>query len=156
MCARTRAQLRENTDQQQLIFLWLPEKGSHIAFTWPFLHFLTLRAAVAAKLLFQFKSDLELKCVSHLGLHLGRPNFTRQPPSFWIKNILFPKNSFLWLPEKVGHFVFTWPFLHFFTLPAAVAAKLLFQFKSDLEFKCVSHLGLHLGRPNFTRQPPTF
>ena len=34
------------------------------------------------------------------------------------------------------------PFVHFLTLPAAVAAKLLFQFKSDLEFKCVSHLGL--------------
>ena len=62
----------------------------------------------------------------------------------------------LWLPEKGSHIVFTWPFLHFLTLPAAVAAKLLFQFKSDLEFKCVSHLGLHLGRPNFSRQPPTF
>ena len=43
-----------------------------------------------------------------------------------------------------------------FDTPAAVAAKLLFQFKSDLEFKCVSHLSLHLGRPNFPRQPPTF
>ena len=61
-----------------------------------------------------------------------------------------------WLPEKGSHIVFTWPFVHFLTLPAAVAAKLLFQFKSDLEFKCVSHLGLHLGRPNFPRQPPTF
>ena len=61
-----------------LIFLWLPEKGSHIVFTWPFLHFLTLPAAVAAKLLFQFKSDPEFKCVSHLGLHLGRSNFPRQ------------------------------------------------------------------------------
>ena len=55
-----------------------------------------------------------------------------------------------------SHIVFTWPFLHFLTLPAAVAAKLLFQFKSDLEFKCVSYLGLHLGRPNFPRQPPSF
>ena len=43
-----------------------------------------------------------------------------------------------------------------FDTPAAVAAKLLFQFKSDLRFKCVSHLSLHLGRPNFPRQPPTF
>ena len=60
------------------------------------------------------------------------------------------------LPEKGSHIVFTWPFVHFSTLPAAVAAKLLFQFKSDLEFKCVSHLGLHLGRPNFPRQPPSF
>ena len=49
--------------------------------------------------------------------------------------------------------VFTWPFLHFSTFPAAVAAKLQFQFKSDLEFKCVSHLGLHLCRPNFPRHP---
>ena len=64
--------------------------------------------------------------------------------------------EFLWLPEKGSHIVFTWPFVHFLTLPAAVAAKLLFQFKSDLEFKCVSHLDLHLGRPNFPRQPPTF
>ena len=63
-------------------FLWLPEKGSHIVVTWPFLHVLTLPAAVAAKLLFQFKSDLELKCVSHLGLHLGRLNFPQQPPTF--------------------------------------------------------------------------
>ena len=62
----------------------------------------------------------------------------------------------LWLPEKGSHITFVWPFVHFLTLPAAVAAKLLFQFKSDLEFKCVSHLGLHLGRPNFPRQPPTF
>ena len=116
-----------------LLSLWLPKKGSHIVFTWPFLHYLTLSAAVAAKLLFQFKSDLEFKCVSHLGLHLGHPNFPRQPPSFQIKNILFPKNSFfLWLPEKGSHIVFTWPFVHFLTLPAAVAAKLLFQFKSDL------------------------
>ena len=66
----------------QSILLWLPEKGSHITFVWPFVHFLTLPAAVAAKLLFQFKSDLEFKCVSHLGLHLGRPNFPRQPPTF--------------------------------------------------------------------------
>ena len=65
-----------------LTLLWLPEKGSHITFVWPFVHFLTLPAALAAKLLFQFKSDLEFKCVSHLGLHLGRPNFPRQPPTF--------------------------------------------------------------------------
>ena len=64
--------------------------------------------------------------------------------------------ALLWLPEKGSHIVFTWPFLHFLTLPAAAAAKLPFQFKSDLEFKCVSHPGLHLGRPNFPRQPPTF
>ena len=50
--------------------------------------------------------------------------------------------QFLWLPEKVSHIVFTWPFLHFLTLLTAVAAELLFQFKSDVEFKCVSHLGL--------------
>ena len=37
--------------------------GSHIVFIWPFLHFLTLATAAAAKLLFQFKSDLEFKCV---------------------------------------------------------------------------------------------
>ena len=65
-----------------IYFLWLPEKGSHIVFTWPFLHFLTLLTAVAAKLLFQFKSDLEFKCVSHLGLHLGHTNFPPQPPTF--------------------------------------------------------------------------
>ena len=34
------------------------------------------------------------------------------------------------------------------TLLTATAAKLLFQFKSDLEFKCVSHL----GHTNFPRQ----
>ena len=50
---------------------------------------------------------------------------------------------------KSKHITFVWPFVHFLTLPAAVAAKLLFQFKSDL------HLG-RLGRPNFPRQPPTF
>ena len=38
----------------------------------------------------------------------------------------------------------------------AAAATPLFQFKSDLELKCVPHLGLHLGHPNFPRQPPTF
>ena len=63
---------------------------------------------------------------------------------------------FLWLPEKENHFVFTWPFLHFLTLLTAIAAKLLSQFKSDLEFKCVSHLGLHRGHTNFPRQPPSF
>ena len=52
-------------------FLWLPEKGSHIVFTWPFLHLLTFLTAVAAELLFQFKSDLEFKCVSHVGLPQG-------------------------------------------------------------------------------------
>ena len=54
------------------------------------------------------------------------------------------------------HIVFTWPFLHFLTLPAALADKLLFQFKNDLEFKCVSRLDLHLGRSDFPSQPPTF
>ena len=73
--------------------------------------------------------------------------------SYYISNIHF---GYLWLPEKGSHITFVWPFVHFLTLAAAVAAKLLFQFKSDLEFKCVSHLGLHLGRPNFPRQPPTF
>ena len=63
---------------------------------------------------------------------------------------------FLYFPEKRTHIVFTWPFLHFLTLLKAIAAKLLFQFKSDLEFKCVFHLGLHLGCPNFPRKPPTF
>ena len=72
-----------NKESEKLqISLWRPEKGSHITFVWPFVHFLTLPAALAAKLLFQFKSDLEFKCVSHLGLHLGRPNFPRQPPTF--------------------------------------------------------------------------
>ena len=67
----------------------------HIVFTWPFLHFLTLPAAVAAKLLFQFKSDLEFNCVSHLGVHLGRPNFPQQPPTFSKKNILVSEKFFL-------------------------------------------------------------
>ena len=48
------------------------------------------------------------------------------------QNFVDVKTFFLWLPEKGSHYVFTWPFLHFLTLPAAVAAKLLFQFKSDL------------------------
>ena len=52
-------------------FLWLPEKGSHIVFTWPFLHFLTLLTVVAAELLFQFKSDVEFKRVSHVCLPQG-------------------------------------------------------------------------------------
>ena len=64
-------------------------KGSHIICTWPFLHFLTLQPAVAAKRLFQFKSDLEFECVSHL----GHPNFPRQPPllrkNYWTPKILF-------------------------------------------------------------------
>ena len=38
--------------EHKLQELWLPEKESHIVFTWPFLHFLTLTAAVAARLLF--------------------------------------------------------------------------------------------------------
>ena len=65
------------------------------------------------------------------------------------------KQTLLWLPVKGRHIVFTWPFLHFLTLQPAVAIKRLFQFKSNLEFKCVSHLGLHLGRPSFPQQPPT-
>ena len=64
-------------------------KGSHIVFTWPFLHFLTLQTAVAAKSLFQFKSDLEFKGVSHLGLHLGHPNFPRKNP--------LPKKKFFFI-----------------------------------------------------------
>ena len=131
-------------------------KGKTIVFTWPFLHFLTLLTAVAAKLLFQFKSDLEFKCVSHLCLPLGHTNFTDSPPLSRNKLFCTQKNSFLWLPVKGRHIDFTWPFLHFFILQPVVVTKRLFQFKSDLEFKCVSHLGLHLGRPSFTQQPPTF
>ena len=75
-------------------------------------HFCTsLLTAIAAKLLFQFKSDLEFKCVSHLGLHLGHTNFPRQPPSFYKKCFLSRKNSFFYgLPKRkvilflLGHF----------------------------------------------------
>ena len=78
-------ELKESSfDQYNMLvsLLWLPEKGSHIVFTWPFLRFLTLLTAIAAKLLFQFKSDLEFKCVSHVGVHLNHTNFPRQPPTF--------------------------------------------------------------------------
>ena len=148
---------RKKTIRLQNKFFTASRKGSHIVFTWPFLHFLILQTAVATKRLFQFKSDLEFKCLSHLGPHHSYPNFPRQPLLSRKKTAVFvPKKIFSWHLEKGSLIVFTWPFLHILTLLTAVAAKRLFQFKSDLEFKCLSHLSLHLGRLNFPRQHPTF
>ena len=57
------AKTKRNTFTKPILdatYYGFPKKRSHIVFTWPFVHFLTLPAAVAAKLPFQFKSDLEL------------------------------------------------------------------------------------------------
>ena len=79
-------------------------KGSHSVFAGPFLHFLTLQTAVAAKRMFPFKDDREFKCVSHLSLHLGHRSFPRQPP-LSKKSLFVPKKFFF--------------FLIFFVLPKA-------------------------------------
>ena len=52
------------------------------------------------------------------------------------------------------YIVFTWQILRIFKLQTSITSNWLFQFKSDLDFKCVSHCGLHLGRTNFPNIPP--
>ena len=59
---------------------------------------------------------------------------------------------FITASRKRSHIIFAWPFPHYLTLTKAVAAERLFQFKSDLQFKRVFHLRLHLGHPNFIPQ----
>ena len=63
---------------QCITVIMASEKGSHIVFTWTFLHFLMLPAAVAAKLLFQFKSDLEYSA-NALSLHAFIPKASSRP-----------------------------------------------------------------------------
>ena len=91
---------------------------------------------------FQFRFQFCLRTASVSGFQFRfkfhpRKLFYCEYGSFKYSTYGFPKREailFLWLPEKGSHITFVWPFVHFLTLPAAVTAKLLFQFKSDLEF----------------------